>query len=137
MHYLALATDYDGTLAEDGKVRPEVLASVARLKATGRKLVLVTGREFDELITTFPLSVVFDRVVAENGALLYSPATRAERALATPPPPDFAVSLRVRGVSPLSCGRVIVATWQPHEQTVLTVIRELASSSRSFSTGAR
>jgi hydroxymethylpyrimidine pyrophosphatase-like HAD family hydrolase len=34
------------------------------------------------------------------------------------------VSLRVRGVTPLSCGRVIVATWQPHEQTVLKVIRE-------------
>jgi hydroxymethylpyrimidine pyrophosphatase-like HAD family hydrolase len=124
MHYLALATDYDGTLAEDGTVRPEVLASLARLKATGRKLVLVTGRELDELIAKFPLVDVFDRVVAENGALLYTPSTRAERALATPPPPEFAVSLRVRGVAPLSCGRVIVATWQPHEQTVLTVIRE-------------
>ena len=124
MHYLALATDYDGTLAEDGKVRPEVLAGLVRLKESGRKLVLVTGRELDELLATFPAIDVFDRVVAENGALLYTPSSRAERMLATPPPPELAVALRVRGVTPLSCGRVIVATWQPHEQVVLSVIRE-------------
>ncbi|GAC1530110.1 MAG: hypothetical protein NVS3B10_26340 [Polyangiales bacterium] len=124
MHYLALATDYDGTLAEDGKVRPEVLAALGRLKASGRKLVLVTGRELDELMTTFPEISVFDRVVAENGALLYSPSPPRERALAKPPPPEFAVALGVRGVAPLSCGRVILATWQPHEQVVLNVIRE-------------
>jgi len=50
MHYLALATDYDGTLAEDGKVRPEVVASLVCLKASGRKLVLVTGRELPALV---------------------------------------------------------------------------------------
>jgi hydroxymethylpyrimidine pyrophosphatase-like HAD family hydrolase len=124
MQYVALATDYDGTLAEDGKVRPEVLAALVRLKESGRKLVLVTGRELDDLMTVFPALAVFDRVVAENGALLYTPTPPREHVLAKPPPPEFAVSLRVRGVAPLSCGRVIVATWQPHEQTVLTVIRE-------------
>jgi hydroxymethylpyrimidine pyrophosphatase-like HAD family hydrolase len=124
MHYLALATDYDGTLAEDGRVRPEVLAALVRVKESGRKLVLVTGRELGDLTTAFPEIDVFDRVVAENGALLYTPSARRERALAKPPPPEFAVSLRVRGVTPLSCGRVIIATWQPHEQLVLSVIRE-------------
>ena len=124
MHYLALAADYDGTLAEDGKVRPEVLAALSGLKERGRKLVLVTGRELDELLVAFPAIGVFDRVVAENGALLYTPSTRRERPLAKPPPAEFAVSLRARGVTPLSCGRVIVATWQPHEQVVLNVIRE-------------
>jgi len=124
MQYLALAADYDGTLADVGKVRPEVLAALVRLKASGRKLVLVTGRQLDELIAAFPAIDVFDRVVAENGALLYTPSPRRERALANPPPPEFEASLRVRGVTPLSCGRVIVATWQPHEQVVLSVIRE-------------
>jgi hydroxymethylpyrimidine pyrophosphatase-like HAD family hydrolase len=124
MHYLALATDYDGTLAEDGRVRGEVLQALARLRDTGRKLVLVTGRELDELISVFPRIDVFDRVVAENGALLYTPKPPVERPLAPPPPPEFAATLRLRGVTPISCGRIIVATWQPHEQTVLTVIRE-------------
>ncbi len=129
MQYLALATDYDGTLAEDGKVRPEVLASLVRPKQSGRKLVLVTGRELDELIATFPAIDFFDRVIAESGALLYTPSPPHVRALASPPPPEFAVSLRVRGVTPLSCGRVIVATWHPHEQVVLNVIREQRASS--------
>jgi hydroxymethylpyrimidine pyrophosphatase-like HAD family hydrolase len=124
MHYLALATDYDGTLAEDGRVRVQVVQALERLRETGRKLVLVTGRELDELISVFPAIDVFDRVVAENGALLYTPKPPVERSLAPPPPPEFAAALRLRGVTPLSCGRIIVATWQPHEQTVLTVIRE-------------
>jgi hydroxymethylpyrimidine pyrophosphatase-like HAD family hydrolase len=124
MQYLALATDYDGTLAEEGKVRPEVLAALERLRDSGRKLVLVTGRQLEELMATFPFIDVFDRVVAENGALLYTPTPPAERLLAKPPPPELAAALRVRGVEPIACGRVIVATWQPHEQTVLTVIRE-------------
>jgi hydroxymethylpyrimidine pyrophosphatase-like HAD family hydrolase len=124
MQYLALATDYDGTLAEDGRVRVEVLQALARLRKTGRKLVLVTGRELDELISVFPGIDIFDRVVAENGALLYTPKPPVERPLAPPPPPEFAATLRLRGVTPISCGRIIVATWQPYEQTVLTVIRE-------------
>jgi hydroxymethylpyrimidine pyrophosphatase-like HAD family hydrolase len=124
MHYLALATDYDGTLAEEGKVHREVIDALVRLRRTGRKLVLVTGRELEELIGVFPEIVLFDRVVAENGALLYTPAPPAERALAAAPPPEFAAALQQRGVSPIARGRVIVATWQPHETTVLDVIRE-------------
>ncbi|MDB4936182.1 MAG: phosphoglycolate phosphatase, archaeal type [Labilithrix sp.] len=124
MDYLALATDYDGTLAEDGKVRPQVLDALVRLRASGRKLVLVTGRQLDELMIAFPGIDVFDRVVAENGALLYTPQPPRERLLAKAPPPEFAAALRLRGVHPISCGRVIVATWQPHDPTVLAVIRE-------------
>ncbi|WP_372671686.1 HAD family hydrolase, partial [Escherichia coli] len=54
MRYLALATDYDGTLAHHGKVAPEVLASLTALAQSGRKLILVTGRELDELLGVFP-----------------------------------------------------------------------------------
>src|SRR5207253_1677558 len=42
-----------------------------------------------------------------------------------PPPAVFAETLRQRGVSPISVGRVIVATWEPHEQVVLATIRDL------------
>src|SRR5690606_31528156 len=38
---------------------------------------------------------------------------------------QFVARLVERGVEPLSAGRVIVATWEPHEQTVLEVIRDL------------
>jgi hydroxymethylpyrimidine pyrophosphatase-like HAD family hydrolase len=124
MRYGALACDYDGTLAHDGRVDEETVQALERLRASGRTLILVTGRELDELATVFRRLDLFDRVVAENGALLYRPDTGEERRLAEPPPPALVAALRARGV-PLSVGRVIVATVSPHETTVLEVIREL------------
>jgi hypothetical protein len=124
MRIEALATDFDGTLAEDGVVRPGVLSALRRFRRSRRKLVLATGRELDDLLHAFPHLGVFDEVVAENGALLFTPSPRPiERPLVKPPPPELTAALRARGVSPLSCGRIIVATRQPHEQAVLEVIR--------------
>lgn len=125
MRYHVLACDYDGTIAHHGEVDPIMLAALERLAASGRKLVLVSGRELDDLIRAFPGVVVFDRVVAENGALVYRPDTREVKTLGPPPSEQFVQTLRDRGVKPLSVGRVIVATWEPHQNIVLSVIREL------------
>jgi HAD superfamily hydrolase (TIGR01484 family) len=125
MRYFALATDYDGTLAHDGVVSPATIAALEQLRATGRKLILVTGRELADLLRAFPRIDLFDRVVAENGALIYTPATHEELALAEPPPEAFVAALQAQGVAPLSVGRVIVATWQPNETVVLKAIRDL------------
>ncbi len=73
MRYLALASDYDGTLAQDGVVSPETVEALDRLRHSGRKLILVTGRELPDLEKTFNRLDLFDRVVGENGALLYNP----------------------------------------------------------------
>ncbi len=81
MRYLALASDYDGTLATNGCVHPETVAAIERLRNSKRKLILVTGRELDELLRVFPEIHLCDLVVAENGALLYNPATRKEKLL--------------------------------------------------------
>jgi HAD superfamily hydrolase (TIGR01484 family) len=124
MRYLVLACDYDGTLALDGRVGDESVAALERLHVSGRKLILVTGRELDDLLSVFSHSHLFDWVVAENGALLYQPSTGAEKVLGGRPPERFVQALRDRGVQPLSTGRVIVATWQPHETAVLKVIEE-------------
>lgn len=125
MRYLALATDYDGTLASDGRVDEETLAAIARLRDSGRKLILVTGRHLDDLLNIFPQINLFEWVVVENGALLYRPATHEEKLLGKPPPEEFIKALQERGVDPLVVGRAIVATWHPHENTVLEVIRNL------------
>jgi hypothetical protein len=69
---------------------------------------------------------LFDHAVVENGALLFNPAKREATPLADPPSPEFVERLRELGVSPLAVGRTIVATWEPHETTVLKVIHELA-----------
>jgi HAD superfamily hydrolase (TIGR01484 family) len=124
MRYLALCCDYDGTIAHHGRVDEPTLAALKRLRESGRKLVLVTGRELDELQTVFPHLDLFARVVAENGALLYRPETREEHPLDEAPPQSFVDKLIERGVGPISVGRVIVATWEPHEKTVLQTIHD-------------
>ncbi len=53
---------------------------------------------------------LFDLVIAENGALLYDPASHPEQALVDAPPQFFIHRLRELGVAPLWTGRVIVAT---------------------------
>jgi hydroxymethylpyrimidine pyrophosphatase-like HAD family hydrolase len=124
MRYHVLACDYDGTLALHGRVDEPTVAALERLRGTGRRLVLVTGREMHELLAVFPQIDLFEQVVAENGALLYQPGSRTTKQLAEAPAEPFVAALRQRGVGPISVGKGIVATWSPHEQTVLQVIRE-------------
>jgi HAD superfamily hydrolase (TIGR01484 family) len=125
MRYHALACDYDGTIAWDGDVSGRTIEALEELRKSGRKLILVTGRELDDLVKVFPKLEIFDRVVAENGALIYRPATREERKLAERPPDEFIRELIRRGAQRVSVGRVIVATWRPHETTAVEVIRDL------------
>lgn len=125
MYVICLATDYDGTLAHDGVVDSDTVDALVRLKRSGRKLVLVTGRELPDLVEVCPRLDLFDRVVVENGALLFDPATKQERSLGPEPSLAFVALLKEKGVAPLSVGRSIVATWEPNETAVLEAIREL------------
>jgi hydroxymethylpyrimidine pyrophosphatase-like HAD family hydrolase len=124
MRYLVLATDYDGTLASHGEVGEDIIQSLNQARASGRKLLLVTGRHLPDMISVFPRLELFDRVVAENGALLYRHDTREEKVLCDAPNPKFIKLLEQRGV-PVSVGRGIVATWEPHQEAVLKAIHDL------------
>jgi HAD superfamily hydrolase (TIGR01484 family) len=125
MYLVALATDYDGTLAHHGRVDAQTIAALERVKASGRKLLMVTGRELPDLKRVFERFDLFDVIVAENGSLLYFLETQEERTLAAAPPPELVEALRARGVHPLSVGRGIIATWEPNEATVLDCIRAM------------
>jgi len=125
MRYKALATDYDGTLAHHGSVDPATIESVTKLREAGGKVLLVTGREIPDLLSIFSECGIFDLIVAENGGLLYWPATRAERPLAASFPRKFPDLLRERGVKELSVGRVIVATMENYISVVNETIQEL------------
>ena len=107
-----------------GAASASTVAALRRLKDSGRKLILVTGRQLDDLFEIFPEHDLFDRIVAENGAVLYRPSNQESRALAEPPPPAFAERLK-RSIPDVAVGKVIVATWQPHEVTVLELIKEM------------
>ena len=125
MRYHVLAADYDGTLAHHGQIDDATWAALRRLRESSRKAIMVTGRELDELLALLPEPEIFARIVAENGALVYDPATKEIRTLADPPPPQFVDELRARGVDRIAPGRVIVASWEPHQDTILNTIRDL------------
>lgn len=119
----ALATDFDGTLAHEGRVEPETLEALRRFRATGRKLFMVTGRQYEELRTIFPMADEFDAVVAENGAHVRWPAGDRDELIGQPPPPEFMELLAREGVRPVASGHVIVATFEPYEKAVLEAIK--------------
>ena len=125
MYYQALAVDYDGTLATDGVVDASTLEALTRLKQSGRRLILVTGRIIEQLVNVFPQLKMCDLVVSDNGALVYDPHTGVKQPLIAAPPREFIEELARRGVPQLEIGDVIVATWEPHESTVLDTIRDL------------
>jgi len=60
-------TDIDDTLTTHGRITPEVLHALARLRAAGLNLVAVTGRPTYWVMPLLRLCG-FDAVIAENGA---------------------------------------------------------------------
>ena len=115
MVFVCLACDYDGTLAHDGKVAPDTVAAIERLRSSGRKVILVTGRELDDLQATFSRIELFDWIVAENGALLYQPGSKQSQTLGSPPPEGFREKLRRRAsgtYQPIGTGES-VCWWAP------------------------
>src|SRR5438876_904163 len=125
MRYRVVTLDYDGTMATSGRVDQPTIDALERCRRSGRSLILVTGRQVEDLLQIFPQIKLFDRIVAENGGVLYNPATKEERPLGPPPPPEVIAALKERGVTPVSEGRVIIATWQPHENIMAEVLRDL------------
>src|SRR5438067_11233507 len=92
MRYLALATDGDGTLMRSGHLSRRTFAALKRWREAGRKLLLVTG-ETPEDLCQFPHLELFDRTIAENGAILIGCNNRNVRRLAPRPPPKLLLAL--------------------------------------------
>lgn len=124
-----LASDYDGTITGNGTVTGATQAALDRVASTGRRIVLVTGRLLEELLRIFPGAQRVDRIVAENGAVLHSPADGRTRLLAPPLDPRVPAELARRGVTPLSAGRVICAGTEPHHAVIREVLVQLGSDS--------
>jgi hydroxymethylpyrimidine pyrophosphatase-like HAD family hydrolase len=124
MRYQVIATDYDGTLATGGTVDQPVLDALTRARRAGMTTLLVTGRELTDLFNAFTRADLFDRIVAENGGVLFEPATGRTRVLGEAPPPSLIEALTARRV-PISVGRSIVATVEPWARTLSEEIRRL------------
>ena len=123
MNYQALAIDYDGTLAHGGVVDSETINMLVRARSAGVHLIMVTGRELTILFNTFDQVSLFDRIVAENGAVIFDPSTKHSETIAIAPPPALLQRLTQQRV-PFSVGHSIVATVEPYEHVVLAAIRD-------------
>lgn len=125
MQYLAAAFDYDGTLAKHGTVSSAVIDALRKLKASGRRLIMVTGRHLEDLLRVFPESDMFDLLVVENGGLLYNPQTKEEKSLTEPANQDLVEMMAKIPVEPLAVGRCIIATCEPYHTHTLEAIQTL------------
>lgn len=106
---LVIAFDYDATLTHTGRLSPEVTRALEQARAAGFGLVLVTGRQLWDLERVCPEArSLFDRMVAENGAVLIRGESSSLR-LAERVDPRLAQALDARGLA-VAEGEVLVAT---------------------------
>src|SRR5205085_11006919 len=125
MRWLALACDYDGTLAHDGVLDDLTAAALDRFRASGRQLLMVTGRELPDLQRVCAVLSKFDWIVAENGALLYRPSDHYSRLLCAPASAALAQKLAEAQAQRLSVGRAIIASRERHETLAIELIKNL------------
>lgn len=125
MRCLALATDYDGTLATSGRVSAETVALLHKFRRSGRRVILVTGRVLQELLDVFPEAVEMDALVVENGAVWYEPETQRMELLGEKTPTELVTELQRGGASPLIVGKCIVATIEPYGKVALDAVHKL------------
>ena len=123
MKFGILALDYDGTIANDGVLDPDVKSAIAEARAQGIVVVLVTGRVLSDLKRVAGGIEFVDAVVAENGAVIALPNGHT-RLLGNPPLPAFLAELHRRGIQ-FATGECIVEADASFAQQILTVIREL------------
>ena len=117
----SLAFDYDGTLAEAGRVDEGLLQMLQAVRATGRRLILASGRRVESLVEVCSRLDLFDVVVAENGAVLYWPSGTRVEVLSNPPPISFLGELQRLGIA-YGSGRCVVGIARRHAARVLCVI---------------
>jgi hydroxymethylpyrimidine pyrophosphatase-like HAD family hydrolase len=126
---LALATDGDGTLLRGGHLSRDAIAALRRWRRAGKKVLLITG-ETPEQLCDFPHLDLYDRVVAENGALLLHCGTHHERKLAKPPPRGLVQALKKADIKSLKHGRLIFQAELEEEGKIKRVLRNIGTSWR-------
>ncbi|MEZ5144277.1 MAG: HAD hydrolase family protein [Acidimicrobiales bacterium] len=119
----AVAIDFDGTLTSGGRPDEEVLAALARFRAAGGRIVLITGRIRSELLEVFgDVADHVDVLVTENGGVLSTPDL--ERVLAEPLPDELFAALADAGIAARR-GQVLAACHARDSTRVLELTREI------------
>jgi hydroxymethylpyrimidine pyrophosphatase-like HAD family hydrolase len=121
--FSVLALDYDGTIARDGHLDPDVRAAISDVRARGIAVVIVTGRILSDLRGLAGDLEFVDAVIGENGAVLaFSNGTT--RLIGQPPPAIFQNELLRRGIA-FTAGQCVVECDASAAAEILAVIRDL------------
>jgi hypothetical protein len=123
MKFNVLALDYDGTIAKDGVLDPDVRSAIAEARNQGIAVVIVTGRILADLERAAGNLHFVDAIVAENGAVLWF-ANGHSRQLSYSTSTKFLHELTRRGLS-YSAGQSIVELDAADAPQTLAIIREL------------
>jgi len=123
MKFGVLALDYDGTIARDGVLDPDVKAAIMEARARGIVVVLVTGRILSELRQAAGDLDFVDAVVAENGAVLAFSKGQTWL-IGHLPSQVFLDELTRRGIE-FKTGQCIVEVGAAAAPQILAVIRDL------------
>jgi len=123
MKFSVLALDYDGTIACDGLLSPEVKAAIVEARARSVVVVIVTGRILSDLKRVAGNLDFVDAVVAENGAVLSFPNGQT-RLLGHRPPDEFHDALCRRAIH-FQAGECVIEADAGMAPQILAVIREL------------
>ena len=124
MKFLAIALDYDGTIALHDVVDAKVREAIAELRAKGIVVLIVTGRVMDDLRRVAGDLHFVDGVVAENGAVVEFTDSGYSRALGPPPLPAFLEALQKQGI-PFKAGQAIVEADSSQAELILAIVQRL------------
>ncbi len=126
MYRRVMAFDFDGTLAVNGDVPPEVETALEQCRASGHVLFLVTGRRY-ETVSLGRLAELFSGIVWENGAVLSHTASGETYLPFGQLDPRLLKAIEEAGI-PFERGLAIAATWTPHDQALWRILSSQGSS---------
>jgi hydroxymethylpyrimidine pyrophosphatase-like HAD family hydrolase len=124
MRFLAMALDYDGTIAQNDMLDDRVRESIARLRAQNIIVLIVTGRILSDLERVAGDLHFVDAVVAENGAVMAFPDSGYSKILGDPPPVSLLEALRIERIA-FKAGQSILEADANDASRLLAILQRL------------
>ena len=121
MYLQVLALDVDGTLATHDHIANETWEALRAAQSAGISLILVTGRKLDSLAALGPFEELFEAIIAENGGLIFLPKSNIVLYPFGVLDPDLLSELHQLEI-PIDQGKVLAATWTPHDREVMNLL---------------
>ena len=124
MKLSTLALDFDGTIARNDVLDPEVRQAIAEVRAQGIVVVLVTGRILEDLRRVAGDLHFVDAVVAENGAVIEFPDSGYSKSAGQPLPAALLNELRREGIL-FTTGQSIIDASAETAPRILAILQRL------------